>query len=412
MDASTPIKPTPAKKQVLMLAPQPFFTNRGTPINVRCLVESLVGLGYEVDLLVLPMGESLELPGVKIIRSPRLPGVNSIPIGPSWQKILLDVPFLFHALGLVIKKRYFVIHGIEEGGIVAALVALLSRTPYVFDMDSSMPEQLEASGFLRSPLLLKLFRAIENFSMRRALAILTVCAALSEKARQIASDVPIHQIEDIPLESSTVIDERLLARWRKEWGLSGKRILLYTGNLESYQGIDLLLAGFRAFLQEGDSLRKRQETLLLFVGGKTSDIEKYQAEAKRMGITEAVFFAGPRPNEEMGSVMALADLLVSSRSEGTNTPLKIYSYMATGKPILATAIFSHTQVLNEQNSFLFEPNPASLAAVLEQAFADSPTSQALRAAKAQAAKELVETKYCRSEFKRRLGELYNSISSS
>jgi len=72
-------------------------------------------------------------------------------------------------------------------------------------------------------------------------------------------------------------------------------------------------------------------------------------------------FTGQRPLAEMPQYMALADILLSPRSGGTNTPLKLYTYLRTGKPILATAILSHTQILTPEMAALVAPTPEGLA---------------------------------------------------
>jgi glycosyltransferase involved in cell wall biosynthesis len=58
----------------------------------------------------------------------------------------------------------------------------------------------------------------------------------------------------------------------------------------------------------------------------------------------------------------LADLLVSPRTAGTSVPLKIYSYLYSAKPIIATQIPAHTQVLNHKNSLLVDPHEEAFAA--------------------------------------------------
>ena len=54
-------------------------------------------------------------------------------------------------------------------------------------------------------------------------------------------------------------------------------------------------------------------------------------------------------------------MLVSPRVHGTNTPLKVYEHLASGKPLVATRIWSHTQVLDDSVCFLVEPEPDSMA---------------------------------------------------
>jgi glycosyltransferase involved in cell wall biosynthesis len=74
-----------------------------------------------------------------------------------------------------------------------------------------------------------------------------------------------------------------------------------------------------------------------------------------------VHFVGQHPVEEVPLYMALADILLSPRNKGTNTPLKLYTYLRSGKPILATQIYSHTQILNPDIAMLVSPTAEGLA---------------------------------------------------
>ena len=72
-------------------------------------------------------------------------------------------------------------------------------------------------------------------------------------------------------------------------------------------------------------------------------------------------FTGPRPPEEGPLFEKNSHILVSPRTQGTNTPLKIYSYLQSGKPIVATNLYTHTQVLHPGIALLVEPEPEAFA---------------------------------------------------
>ena len=88
-----------------------------------------------------------------------------------------------------------------------------------------------------------------------------------------------------------------------------------------------------------------------------------------------------------------ADVLTSPRKVGTNTPLKIYELLASGKPIVATRIQSHTQVLSEDVCYLANPEPAEFAGV-----AGALTDQASNHAKTTAARQLFDRRYSRERY--------------
>jgi glycosyltransferase involved in cell wall biosynthesis len=112
-------------------------------------------------------------------------------------------------------------------------------------------------------------------------------------------------------------------------------------------------------------------------------------QAEQAGVAAATIFAGQRPAEEIPLFLDAADVLVSPRSTGTNTPLKIYQYLRSGRPIVATRLLTHTQVLDDQVSILTEPNAAAFAAGILSALADPARAQEI----GDRARQMAETKY-------------------
>ena len=138
--------------KILLAAPQPFYRERGTPIAVRLLAETLCEFGHEVDLLVYHDGEDIEARGLQLFRAARPPGVREVPIGISVQKLACDVPFVVKLAALMMRKRYDVIHAVEEAVFAAAVLNLRGRSKIVYDMDSSLSEQLTDKWTLLRPL--------------------------------------------------------------------------------------------------------------------------------------------------------------------------------------------------------------------------------------------------------------------
>jgi glycosyltransferase involved in cell wall biosynthesis len=108
---------------------------------------------------------------------------------------------------------------------------------------------------------------------------------------------------------------------------------------------------------------------LVLMGGEPFEIERLRVKAASHGLGERCVFAGKRPPAELPAFLALADVLASPRAKGENTPFKIYTYLASGKPIVATRIATHTQLLDDTTAFLVEPTPAAFGAGLREALA-------------------------------------------
>jgi glycosyltransferase involved in cell wall biosynthesis len=378
---------------ILLLAPQPFYRERGTPIAVRLLAETLCALGHAVDLLVYHEGEEISFPGLRLLRAPAPPLVRDVPIGFSARKLACDVTLTASFLRLARPGRYDVVHAVEEAIFPAVWLRRRHRAAVVCDMDSDMVDQLVGTSKLRG-----LFRRPLEAIVRRTLGacdlVLAVCPSLAHKVRGICPAVPVHLLEDIPLtEAPHAPVEDLRARFDIRGPLA-----LYVGNLEPYQGIDLLLEALAA-------LDAETPVTLVVIGGIPADVARYTQKAAALGLIRRVHFTGPRPLRELGGYLAQADILVSPRTLGENTPMKIYSYLASGRSMLATDIGSHTQALDASCALLVPPDSGCVAAGLRRLAGD----QQLRMSLGKAGAERAAERYSRAAYRAKLGAAYELL---
>jgi len=375
--------------KILLLAPQPFFVERGTPIAVRCLVEVLSARGWQIDLLTFHEGEDVSLRNVRIIRTANLSWVRNIPPGFSLKKLVCDKIMFFKALGLIRREKYDYIHAVEESAFMAAFLGRMYGIPFVYDMDSSMPAQIvEKHGAVS--MLFPLMRWFEKWAIRRAAVVLPVCDALDELAKKEGAKKTI-VLRDPP--AFSVKSQANAEAKKKELGVSGT-CFMYIGNLEVYQGVDLLLNSFAVSAKSG------AKASLVIIGGTPADIRKYESIADGLGIGKMVRFLGPKPVGQAGDFVAAADVLVSPRITGVNTPMKIYAYLNSGKTILATGICSHTQVLSAETAVLEPADAESFARGITRLAGDAE----LRKKLAGNALRVAAEKYSRSAFERTVSE--------
>jgi glycosyltransferase involved in cell wall biosynthesis len=385
----------PRRLRILFLAPQPFFEVRGTPLAVQHMTRALAGLGHEVDLLTFPQGEPAPSQGVRHLRSLPLP-VGRVKAGPSLAKLLLDVPFMAEAVGRLAFGRYDVVHAVEEAAHLVAPFARLLRVPLVVDVDSSIPDQLRYSGFATRGPLLWLAEGLEGHALRHAAAAVTVCTSLTEGVRRRAPGLAVFQVEDPPLvDRRTPPPAEAVARLRRQLALGEDPVVLYSGNFEPYQGVERLL----------EATPEVEHAQFLFMGGRPAEIEALRARAAALGTSARVVFSGTQPPSELPAFLALADVLCSPRTRGENTPFKIYSYLASGKPIVATRIPTHTQLLDDSLAVLVEPTAAGLAGGLRRALEEQDEARE-RAARGLA---LVEREYSVERYREKIARAYAEI---
>jgi glycosyltransferase involved in cell wall biosynthesis len=241
-------------------------------------------------------------------------------------------------------------------------------------------------GLLRRPLY-----AIVRRTLGACRLVLAVCPSLADKARALCPGTPVRVLEDIPL---TDAPAGPIEDLRSAFGIEGT-CALYVGNLERYQGIDLLLDALAAL---GDE----PPVTLVVIGGDPADVARYRHQAATLGLTRRVHFAGARPVRDLAGYLAQADILVSPRTLGENTPMKIYSYLASGSSILATDIGSHTQALDDSCALLVRPDPGCLAAGLQRLAADP----ALRRRLGSAGAARAAARYSRAAYREKLRAAY------
>ena len=382
------------RMRVLVLAPHPFYQDRGTPIDVSLLVTALSNRGESVDLVTYHEGQDWSYPNVTLHRiwAPRV--LRGIRPGFSLAKVLCDLLLFVKAWRLVHRHKYDVIHAGEEAVFFAMFFNWIYRLPYVYDMDSSLAQQMvEQLPWLRP--LAWVLNGIEARAIRRGIAVAPVCSALADvaKAHGASTVVTLHDISQLQ-------DSDFEPDWtlRKRLEIDGI-LAMYVGNLEKYQGIELMLDSFALARREGTNMD------LVIAGGHPASIDYYRRRAAKLGVAGSVHFIGPWPSAELGRLLAGADFLVAPRIRGVNTPMKIFPYLHSGRPVLATKLPTHTQLLDDSVALLAPAEPAGMA----QAMIRLAQDEYLRRTLGAAGKRFVQTNHLPIHYKARVNRLYDLV---
>ena len=380
--------------KILLLAPHPFFQQRGTPIAERLLLQVLAAEGHEVDVLTFPEGEDPAIPGARVQRIKDPDWTRGIRPCLSVKKMSCDALMTVAALRRVRRGGYDVVHAVEESAFMALLARWLFRVPYVYDMDSGLARQMvDRFPWLRP--LRSLLDACERLAVRGSAGTLAGCRALEVQARAWHPGGLIAPLEDVSLAGpGKEGGEGLIPEpWR------GDPIVLYVGNLAPYQGIDLLLQGFARALPEVPRAR------LVVMTGSGERVGHYRSLAESLGVAGSVHFAGPRPVEALGACLRQGTVLVSPRVHGDNTPMKIFSCLDSGRPLLATRLPTHTQVLDDEVALLVEPEPGAMGKGIAHLLKD----EVLRERLAANARQLVQRNFTIDAFRRKLLTFYDDV---
>jgi glycosyltransferase involved in cell wall biosynthesis len=148
------------------------------------------------------------------------------------------------------------------------------------------------------------------------------------------------------------------------------KIVLYTGHLYSWKGVDVL----------AQAARELTSVEVYVVGGTPYDIGVFSAAH---GDIKNLHIMGYRPHQDMPLWQAAADVLVlpntakETISMQYTSPMKLFEYMASERPIVASNIPSITDIISEKDAYLVEPDSAhALVGGIRQALTHAPEAHA------------------------------------
>ncbi|MCB0729825.1 MAG: glycosyltransferase [Ignavibacteriae bacterium] len=392
--------------KTLVIAPQPFFSPRGTPFSVyyRTMISS--ELGVKMDFLTYGEGQNVEIPNVRFIRVPRFKFLGNVKIGPSPLKLFLDIFIFAKMFWLLLTNKYDVVHAHEEAVFMAYFLKPIFKFKLIYDMHSSLTQQLTNFQFTTNKAIINIFKTLEDNCLHTAEAVITICPDLRDYVNTIITNKEKHfLIENSifdPVKRKNVVEtntEEKIDFNIDEFVKDDEQLLVYAGTLEKYQGIDILVDSMKHVIEENKKVR------LLIAGGTKEQVDKFSKHANSLGLENNVKFTGRVAQKFAKEFTAKADILLSPRSDGTNTPLKIYEQLASGKALVATRIYSHTQVLTEEVCFLVDPNPEAMAKGILLSLSDKELAQE----KVKNAMKLYEDEYSRTVYTSKLKRLLESL---
>jgi glycosyltransferase involved in cell wall biosynthesis len=365
----------PLRRRVLFVAPQPFYEDRGTPIAVRQVLLALGELGYAVDLLTYPVGSDVTIPGLRIFRGANPFGIRSVPVGLSMQKLLLDLSLAAALRAHLRSQSYSCVHAVEEMAFPAALLGRRYGVPVLYDMQSSLPEQLAGRAVFGWAPIRRVLERMERWLIDRADLIVS-SAGLACRVQRAAPNALLREwhFPSAPVEARPTDVGAL----RERLGLPAEQpVILYSGTFEAYQGLPDLIAAIPLVRAQVPN------ATFVLVGADRANGLATQDDVEALVRSGALRIVERQPRAEMAAYLAMADVLVSPRAYGGNLPLKIFDYLAAGRPIVATDIPTHRTVLTEDRAVLVPPRTDALAggilALLQDELRAARLSRAARA---------------------------------
>ena len=385
------------RRRVLVVAPQPFYEDRGTPIAIRQVLEALSQLRYDVDVLTFPVGRAVDIPHVRLHRAGNPFRIRSVPIGFSLRKLVLDVSLVAKLTKLLRREKYSCIHAVEEAAFPVVFLARRLGIPVIYDMQSSLPEQLRQYPVFRVRPVYAMLRLCERWLLSKV----DVVISSSGLAHDVRATAPATDVREWSFSSDCApSDNTAVAQLRERLRLPpSARAVVYTGTFEPYQGLSALIEAVPAVCARVPNV------VFVLVGGTAEDRTILSHRAKELGLNGNLRIVEQQPREQIPNYLALAEVLVSPRTYGGNLPLKIFDYMAAGKPIVATDIPTHRSVLTDDRAMLVQPGSGGIAAGITELLTDRDGAER----RAAAAQSYAEEHLGWSAFVRTVGDIYRKV---
>lgn len=341
-----------------------YFWPENFKINDICL--GLKERGHEVTVLTgipnYPKGKFLEgygfwkkndgyWNGIKIYRSKLLPRGSG---GISLMLNYLSFVFFGSIKSFFIKEEFDKVFVYEPSPVTVGLPAMViskrKKIPYYFWVQDLWPESLTAAGGINNNAVLSIFDKITRLIYRKSEKVLVQ----SKGFVQYIVDQKIDPNKIIYYPNSTENFYKPLEankEYLDKMPVDGFK-LMFAGNFGEAQSIDTIL-------KAANIVKKKVSDVHWVFLGDGRQKEHILNQIKTLGLSDNIHLLGSFPSEQMPEFFACADALIVSLKKdkifSLTIPSKIQSYMACGKPILASLEGEGAKVIEESNSGLISP---------------------------------------------------------
>ena len=344
---------------VMMIAPTPFFADRGCHVRIYEEARALQKLGNRVIIYTYHNGR--DIAGINIRRTMNIPWYKKLEAGPSFHKFYLDFLLLLKLVGPCVNGKVNIIHAhLHEGALLGKIYKKFRRIPLVFDFQGSLSSELVDHNFLRkNSFSLKLAEKVEKSINSSADAIVVSSA---NSANLLKEELDVKKDKIFVVQDGVDVNEFKMykdtADLKRKLNLPlNKKIVVYLGLLNRYQGVDCLLEAISYLV------KKNQNVHFLIMG--YPDVERYKEIARKKKISHTVTFTGRIDYRKAPRYLSLGDVAVSAKISETESNGKLYNYMAVGLPIVVFDTPVNREIVGDLGIYGELGNPVSLAEKLE-----------------------------------------------
>ncbi|MBP9751297.1 MAG: glycosyltransferase family 4 protein [Candidatus Moranbacteria bacterium] len=347
--------------KILMIAPTPFFADRGTHIRILEEALALRRRGHEVTIATYHIGNDLPeetANGIDVRRIRRLLfWYKKLEAGPDWQKIILDLMLIRKTFFLARTWKPDIIHGhLHEGVLIGWIVkrALFWRNMrLVADFHGSLTKEMVSHEYLGGGLLRKVFerieRVIDNLGDAAVASSWTNAADISRIRRRGGVEVAL---DGARMHDRLDAEKRLLVR-EKHGIPADATVIVYTGAFIANKGIKALVGAMPSALARDGNL------FFVVAGFPRNELEPLLEEQE---IRSRVKIISPLPYFELGEILGMSDIAIDPKRDGTGQASgKMLQYMGAELPVVCFDTRNNREYLGDGGVFATDDTTEALA---------------------------------------------------
>ncbi|MEK7549776.1 MAG: glycosyltransferase family 4 protein [Patescibacteria group bacterium] len=372
--------------KILVIAPTPFFSDRGTHIRILEEALALEKRGHTVTIVTYHIGsdlpESLHS-NIDVRRILRLLfWYKKLEAGPDWQKIILDLMLVRKAFFLARTTRPDIIHGhLHEGvliGFIVQSVLFWRKMKLVGDFHGSLTKEMLSHDYLKMSLLQRVFQWVERWIDNLGDAAV---ASSWDNAEEINRMRKKNRVTPLLDGTRLSMFEGIAPKstLREEYGVpENKVIVTYTGALIPNKGIKLLLEAVPVVCA------KYPDVHFVIAGFPVDQITEFlEQDIFKSHVT----VISPLSYFELPKVLKLSDIGVDPKEATTRQASgKTLQYMGAGLPVACFDTENNREYLGEGGTYAREITSAGLA----EAIGELVGSPELRAKRGSVCRERAE----------------------
>lgn len=347
------------KLSICMLAACPFPANHGTPGSIREMAEALCELGHDVHIVTYHFGQDIAIHGPRLHRIPPWTRESTVVVGPTVRRPLYDLQMVFKTLEVIRDYRPDVLHAHGyEAALVAWLCRLASGPPVVYSGHNTMRDELASYGFIRPRWCATILAGLlDGFVPRQGDRCLPHSSNLERFFHQRGLRARTDRVVNFGIDTAWAAkgDGR---RVRQRYGLEGRLVVLYTGVLDEFQRLDLLLEAI-AWVKD------YEPTVALLVAVTIHHprlLDQLRRQGARLGLEKHLVLTDPQPLEGVRDCLMACDAAVVCRPRVPGFPIKLLNYMAAQKPCVVFASSASDGLVDRKNVLLAAPDTADALA--------------------------------------------------